>query len=164
MQKSTATQGVISTQATIEMEKMFWPLKIQTPCVPCYIVPIPTVYAKKLFDENLANTNLSLFPNENTESALSIENIYYKSKYQSISRFPARILWYVRKSTVMESNLKMCQFQKHRNLCPNFPQIYYLRRVTAISLLCSSTLFSANKLSFPETVATQRFPEIVISQ
>lgn len=108
--KSVA-EGVISTQATIELEKMFWPLKIQTPYIPCYIVPIQTVYAKKLFDENLANTNLSLFPNENTESALSIENIYYKSKYKSISRFPARILWYVSRSTdIGSSSIRACSY------------------------------------------------------
>lgn len=38
--KESAAEGVVSTQATIELEKMFWPLKIQVPCVPCYIVPI----------------------------------------------------------------------------------------------------------------------------
>ena len=99
----SAAEGVVLTQATIELEKMFWPLKILVPCVPCYIVPIQTEYAKKLFDENLANVNISLFPNENMESALSVENIYYKSKYQSISWLPCK-------------NLMVCQqIYKYRN-------------------------------------------------
>ncbi len=107
----SAAEGIVSTQATIELEKMFWPLKIQVPCVPCYIVPIQTAYAKKLFDENLANVNISLFPNENMESALSVENIYYKSKYQSISCFPARILWYVSRSTdIGSSSIRACSY------------------------------------------------------
>ncbi len=102
----SAAEGVVLTQATIELEKMFWPLKILVPCVPCYIVPIQTEYAKKLFDENL-----SLFPNENMESALSVENIYYKSKYQSISCFPARILWYVSRSTnIGSSSIRACSY------------------------------------------------------
>lgn len=103
--------GVVSIQATIDLEKMFWPLKIQSPGVPCYIVPIQASYAKKLFDEDLANTNISLFSNENIESALSIENIYYKSKYQSISYVPARILWYVSKSTdIGSSSIRACSY------------------------------------------------------
>lgn len=107
----SAAEGVVLTQATIELEKMFWPLKIQVPCVPCYIVPIQTEYAKKLFDEDLANVNISLFPNENMESALSIENIYYKSKHQSISCFPARILWYVSRSTdIGSSSIRACSY------------------------------------------------------
>lgn len=107
----SATEGVALTQATIELEKMFWPLKIQTPCVPCYIVPIQTDYAKKLFDEGLANINISLFTNENMESALSVENIYYKSKYQSISCFPARILWYVSRSQdIGSSSIRACSY------------------------------------------------------
>ncbi len=93
-----AIHGVVSARATVELEKVFWPLKIDTPCVCNYIVPIQAEYAQKLFDEDLANTNMSLFHNENFESALSIENIYYKSKRKSISCFPARILWYVSRS------------------------------------------------------------------
>ena len=107
----TATEGFVSTQTTVELEKIFWPLKIHTPCVPCYIVPIQTTYAKKLFDEDLANTNISLFANDNAESALSIENIYYKSKYQYISRFPARILWYVSRSAdIGSSSIRACSY------------------------------------------------------
>lgn len=107
----SAADGVVSTQATIELEKMFWPLKIQEPCVPCYIVPIQASYAKKLFDEDLANTNLSLFSNENTESALSIENVYFKSKHQSISCFPARIFWYVSRSAdIGSSSIRACSY------------------------------------------------------
>lgn len=107
----SVTKEVVSAQATIELEKMFWPLKIRTSCVPCYIVPIQTAYAKKLFDEDLVNANPSLFHNENAESALSIENIYYKSKYQSISRVPARILWYVSRSTdIGSSAIRACSY------------------------------------------------------
>ena len=72
--------------------------KISDARMPCYIVPIKASYAVQLFDENLANQETCLFENEKTEPALSIENVYFKAKAQSIPDGPARILWYVSSS------------------------------------------------------------------
>lgn len=79
----------------LQIEKALWPLKIVGENIPCYIVPIQPEYAKQLFDESLAYINPSLFSNEKTEPALSVENVYYKSERNRITQFPARILWYV---------------------------------------------------------------------
>ena len=80
---------------TLDLEKILWPLKIDTDEIPCYIVPIRANYALELFDENLANDNISLFGSDKIEPALSIEKVYYKSQRNSIPAAPARILWYV---------------------------------------------------------------------
>lgn len=85
----------VRINSTIQLEKALWPLKIKASNVPCYIVPIRANYAKELFDEDLANTNISLFANEQIEPALSIENVYYKNRRKSIPHHPARILWYI---------------------------------------------------------------------
>lgn len=84
----------LSPASIIGIEKLFWPFKILAEEVPCYIVPIKPEYAIKLFDETMANTNLSLFKNELVEPALSIEKVYFKSDSLSIQAFPARVLWY----------------------------------------------------------------------
>lgn len=79
----------------IQIEKTLWPCKVIGAGIPCFIVPIQPEYAIQLFDEDLANTNYSLFSNEQVEPALSIENVYYKSIRNTIKEYPARILWYV---------------------------------------------------------------------
>lgn len=95
------TDAIINLDETIisktfhSIEKTFWPLKISSNRIPCYVVPIKASYAQQLFDEELANKNISFFHNEQPEPALSIENVYYKNIRKSIDIFPARILWYI---------------------------------------------------------------------
>lgn len=93
-----SSNGTISLEQITNLEKALWPLKISDSNMPCYIVPIRASYAVQLFDENLANQETCLFENEKTEPALSIENVYFKAKAQSIPDGPARILWYVSSS------------------------------------------------------------------
>lgn len=93
------------------LEKAIWPLKISPSDLPCYIVPIRAEYAVQLFDENLANDHLSLFANTKTEPALSIENVYFKSKRHSVPGGPARILWYVSQSEYMQTGaIRACSY------------------------------------------------------
>ena len=93
------------------LEKALWPLKITSSGIPCYIVPIRAEYAVQLFDENLANDHVSLFSNTKTEPALSIENVYFKSKRHSVPCGPARILWYVSQSEYMQTGaIRACSY------------------------------------------------------
>ena len=93
------------------LEKAQWPLKIASSDIPCYIVPIRAEYAVQLFDENLANDHMSLFSNTKTEPALSIENVYFKSKRHSVPGGPARILWYVSQSEYMQTGaIRACAY------------------------------------------------------
>lgn len=93
------------------LEKAQWPLKIAPSDIPCYIVPIRAEYAVQLFDENLANDHISLFSNTKTEPALSIENVYFKSKRHSVPGGPARILWYVSQSEYMQTGaIRACSY------------------------------------------------------
>ena len=93
------------------LEKAQWPLKIASSDIPCYIVPIRAEYAIQLFDEKLANDHMSLFSNTKTEPALSIENVYFKSKRHSVPGGPARILWYVSQSEYMQTGaIRACSY------------------------------------------------------
>lgn len=93
------------------LEKAQWPLKIASSDIPCYIVPIRAEYAVQLFDENLANDHMSLFSNTKAEPALSIENVYFKSKRHSVPGGPARILWYVSQSEYMQTGaIRACSY------------------------------------------------------
>lgn len=87
-------QGV-DPQYFVDLEKLMWPMKISDAGIPCFIVPIQAKYAQELFDEELLNINMSLFKSATPEASLSLENVYFKKKRNSISSFPARILWYV---------------------------------------------------------------------
>ena len=92
-------------------KKLCGPFKITSSGIPCYIVPIRAEYAVQLFDENLANDHISLFSNTKTEPALSIENVYFKSKRHSVPCGPARILWYVSQSEYMQTGaIRACSY------------------------------------------------------
>lgn len=54
---------------------------------------------------------MSLFSNTKTEPALSIENVYFKSKRHSVPGGPARILWYVSQSEYMQTGaIRACSY------------------------------------------------------
>lgn len=83
-------------QPLLLAESYFFPAKIIDAEIPTFIIPIKPLWASQLFDENLANQ--SLFGTVNTELALNIEAVYYKSKYGAKQLKPGisgRILWYV---------------------------------------------------------------------
>lgn len=90
--------GNATPEQVVSLEKAMWPLKFSDTDVPCFIVPIQADYAVQLFDENLCNQEVTLFDNDKSEPALSIENSYFKTARNSIPGGPARILWYVSSS------------------------------------------------------------------
>ena len=78
----------LNIRVIISLEKIFWPLKIDTASLPCYVVPIKAQYAMELFDQQLYHTNPCLFENERIEAALSPENVYFKNGKKLISKAP----------------------------------------------------------------------------
>lgn len=90
--------GNLTSEQVVSLEKAMWPMKFSDTDVPCFIVPIQADYAVQLFDENLCNQEITLFENEKSEPALSIENTYFKTARNSVPKAPARILWYVSSS------------------------------------------------------------------
>lgn len=83
------------------IERMLSPLKLTPSSLPTYIVPITGNYAKELFDEALADENPNFLETYHVLATLSDEKVYFKSPRKKISRFPARILWYVSQSEMM---------------------------------------------------------------
>lgn len=75
-----------------ELQKLFWPLKIESKDSNIYLVPIRPRWAKDLFDENIASEDLF---GAKKELALSREQVYYRSARPSGIKAPGGILWYV---------------------------------------------------------------------
>ncbi|MFR9545928.1 MAG: GNAT family N-acetyltransferase [Rikenellaceae bacterium] len=80
------------TNNLLKLEQKFFPLKIYDLQVPCYIIPIKTTWAAKLFDKELSKEYLE---DVNPQKFWNIENAYYRSDRGFIEIAPARILWYV---------------------------------------------------------------------
>ncbi|MDO4460646.1 MAG: GNAT family N-acetyltransferase [Clostridia bacterium] len=142
----------------IQIEKAYWPLKLLNSAIPCYIVPIKADYAIKLFDEDLSNTNMSLFVNEKIEPALSIENVYFKSVKNSIKEFPARILWYVSDDPRLYGSkmIRACSFldevetSNMQSLYKKYRRLGVLDYAELSSITSSDALVSAYRFSYTE--------------
>ena len=79
-----------------KLERLLSPLKIVELDLPCFIIPIQPRWAAELFEENITNQKLALFPpDENL--VLNTQNVYYRSAKPKILEEKARILWYVSK-------------------------------------------------------------------
>lgn len=75
----------------LHLERLLWPLKLETTALPCYIVPIQPTFAAALFDTTMAAE--SLF-DADSELLLGLENVYYRSP-RPMLQAPSRVLWYV---------------------------------------------------------------------
>lgn len=76
----------------VQMERMFFPLKIRDLDIPTYIIPIRSYWAGQLFDSVISCE--SLFGAQ-PGKLWSIENVYYRHTKPITEKAPARILWYV---------------------------------------------------------------------
>lgn len=85
----------LSVFEKIHLEKQFSPFKLDDNNIPCYIIPIQSVWAKNLFDEELGRQEL--FSSE-ANLIFTNENVYYRSKVGKIE-YPSRIMWYVSDSS-----------------------------------------------------------------
>lgn len=76
-----------------DLERRLWPAKILDAKIPTYIISIETIWARHLFDENIAKQTLLA---SKEDLLLGHENVYYRSKHPAGNILsPARILWYV---------------------------------------------------------------------
>lgn len=89
----------------LDIEKMFWPLKIRDLDIPTFVVPVKPYWAMHLFDESRARDDL--FGGDG-ELLFNSENVYYRSSKPSILQHPARILWYVSGGKGKEKLDTMC--------------------------------------------------------
>ena len=81
----------------LDIEHLFWPLKVIDAAVPSFIIPIRPVWAQHLFDETLADLNLF---GAKTELALQRECVFYRAKNPAGGlTAPSRVLWYVSKDS-----------------------------------------------------------------
>ena len=78
----------------IDFEELLSPVIISDLSIDSWLVSIQPKYAVRLFDDKLANTNLSFLHNAHEFAALSDRNSYYTSAKRSFTT-PCRIVWYV---------------------------------------------------------------------
>lgn len=80
------------TESLYHLEKLLWPLKLKNKELLSYLIPIKPQWASELFDIDLQKQ--SLF-HMDSELALQVENVYYRSSHTKLPPNPSRILWYV---------------------------------------------------------------------
>ena len=80
------------TVQLVQMELMFFPLKIRDLEIPTYIIPIRAYWAGQLFDNVISSENLF---GAQPGKLWNIENVYYRHTLPVMEKAPARILWYV---------------------------------------------------------------------
>lgn len=84
----------IDSYHLLDIERIFFPLKIADIIIPCYIIPIKSLWAGNLFDYKISCCDIW----GAQESKLwNIENIYFRHTHPINEKSPARILWYVSK-------------------------------------------------------------------
>lgn len=86
----TPQEFMLRIDQLLQMERMFFPLKIRELEIPTYIIPIRPYWAGQLFDNVISSENL--FGAE-PDKLWSIENVYYRHTMPITERAPARILW-----------------------------------------------------------------------
>jgi hypothetical protein len=87
-------QGAAKTEAMIEIERLFWPVKITDAAIPTLLIPIRPEWAYSWFDEDLASSTLF---GAQKERAFNREGVYYSAARRPGIMMPGRILWYVTK-------------------------------------------------------------------
>lgn len=86
--------SVMEDNRLLEIERKFFPLKICDIDIPCYIIPIKSVWAGELFDFKISGSTLF---GAKLDLLWNIENVYYRRAKPITEKAPARILWYVSK-------------------------------------------------------------------
>jgi hypothetical protein len=77
----------LSPHVAARLEHAWWPAKIIDSDLPCFVVPIKSVFASELFGYPQGITPRS------AQLALGREHVYYHSAARSVLGAPARILW-----------------------------------------------------------------------
>ena len=93
--------GDDAVEVAAASERRLWPLKVTGAGLPTFVVPIRPAWAEQLFDSTLAARTLF---GRQPGLGLSREHVYYrKPRNANGIVVPARLLWYVSKGTVGQS-------------------------------------------------------------
>lgn len=84
----------------IGLEDRFWPLKIRGMGIPCVVVTINDHWAAKLFDSELAMSELFAV---DPHRVLNRENVFYRHRGKWPRSEPKRILWYVSRTNTFRA-------------------------------------------------------------
>jgi hypothetical protein len=90
-----ARPATASLEESIELERRYWPLKVEGGGIESITVTIKPHWAGKLFDANLAGEEL--FPVDPAR-VFNRENVFYRSPKSWPKTSPKRIVWYVSKT------------------------------------------------------------------
>jgi predicted nucleic acid-binding protein len=104
--------GANSEALLLRAEQAMWPMKFTNLKMPSYIVCIKPQYARHLFDNQISRDDL--FPGD-FKLLFNIENSYYKTIMGPKLQEPGRILWYVSKSHVHNSNCQAVRAVSYLN-------------------------------------------------
>jgi hypothetical protein len=77
-----------------EVGTLIWPAKIDSPEIPCYLLPIQAQWAEHFFDVELASMRLPHLSDIRTDLHLGVESVYYSASKNKFTA-PGHILWYV---------------------------------------------------------------------
>ena len=91
------------------LEDRFWPLKIQGMDVPCVVVTINDHWAAKLFDSELAMSELFAV---DPLRVLNRENVFYRHKDKWPKSEPKRILWYVSRTNTFRACSRLLNVER----------------------------------------------------
>lgn len=85
-------QGNLPKESLLDLERLFWPAKVQELDLPVCILPIKPRWARQLITSMGSQMSLSGVP----DKILQTRRVYYRSSRQSnLIQPPGRILWYV---------------------------------------------------------------------
>lgn len=82
----------LSNEDLVQVEMMYFPLKIRDLKIKTYIIPIRAYWAGQLFDNTISSEDMF---GADPEKLWSFENVYYRHTKPVTEKTPARILWYV---------------------------------------------------------------------
>ena len=96
------------------LESHFSPLKVSTPLIRNFLVPIHAGWAMSLFDRELSQDDLL---GGDPNRLLQLENAYFRAGDKFPIRSPARILWYVSKGKQKGKNQHIPDGVSHIRAC-----------------------------------------------
>lgn len=105
----TAPVGGWTTNDVIDLEDRFWPLKVQGMDIPCAVVTINDHWAAKLFDSELAMSELFAV---DPYRVLNRENVFYRHKDKWPKSNPKRILWYVSRTKTFRACSRLLNVER----------------------------------------------------
>jgi predicted nucleic acid-binding protein/ribosomal protein S18 acetylase RimI-like enzyme len=105
------TNPISNINLAINIEKTYWPLKIDQEEIPVFVIPIKPKWAMDLFDYELGSQTLF---GPNNSLILKTENVYYRSAKTKYPTAPSRILWYISRDPQRKfqgtSSIRACSY------------------------------------------------------